>query len=140
MVTDRLQLLFCPCYVCLFLWKQNLCSSKKILFVSCILIFFYWFLFSCFLYRVYAPSSLLAPSLTVGPYASRSARAHGVIVLHRHKHYQRSHSWYTFDHRQENSFNKAVKESLRLTLHDVFIFERHTYAVVLNLLSLLILF
>ena len=65
MVTDRLQLLFCPGYVCLFVWKQNLCSVKKMLFVSSIFIFFYLSLLSGFSYRVNAQSSLLAPSLTV---------------------------------------------------------------------------
>ena len=100
-----------------------------------LLVFVFLFLVSCI------RAIKLACSVVDGrPLSSRSARAHGVIVLHRHKHYQRSHSWYTFDHRQEKSFNKVAKERLRLTLHDVFIFERHTYTVVLNLLSLLILF
>ena len=144
MVTDRLQLLFCPGYVCLFVWKQNLCSVKKMLFVSSIFIFFYLSLFSGFSYRVHAPSSSLAPSLTASRYASQSARAHGdldtfFIVLHRRLHYKRSHSWLSFDHRQEKSSNKVVKERPRLTLHDVFIFERHTYTVVLSLLFLLML-
>ena len=89
MVTDRLQLLFCPGYVCLFVWKQNLCSVKKMFFVSSISIYFYLFLFSGFSYRVYAPSSLLAPSLTVGRCASWFACTHGDLdtAFLRRKHY-----------------------------------------------------